>query len=150
MLFESDVIRAVTNFLESSGYQIDKVSLEHERGDDIQASKSVPDIQSLVIEAKGETSSKSHTPRYGRRFSRKQIRSHIGKAMFRAAKILTENHGNPYLRVGFAFPRIPLYRELLHDVQDGIARLGIGIFWVNNPLAVEVEPDNSLNEQVEN
>ena len=83
MLTESDVIAAVCDYLRDHAYRVTQQLTETEAGDDIIAV--APDGQQVMIEAKGETSSKSHTTRYGKPFSPSQVLDHVSKAFYRAA-----------------------------------------------------------------
>ena len=89
MLTESDVIKAVCRFLGSRGYRVTQALNEMQTGDDIVAWSA--DGKKIMIEAKGETSSKSHTSRFGKPFSSGQVLDHVSKAFYRAAAYAAEN-----------------------------------------------------------
>jgi len=75
MLTENDVIQAVSLHLKSEGYRIDKVcSTSSERGVDIVATHPKTGKR-LLVEAKGATSSKDGTARFGKVFNRGQARA---------------------------------------------------------------------------
>lgn len=80
-LYEDDVVHAVMAHLESEGWTIDSFALSHQHGDDIVASRG---DQRLVIEAKGDGSSKSTTARFGKTFTRNQVKTHVAVAVVRA------------------------------------------------------------------
>ena len=67
MLTESDVIATVCDYLRAEGYEIRQQLTETEH--DIIA---VRGDETLLIEAKGETSSKEGTNRFGKPFKRSQ------------------------------------------------------------------------------
>ena len=71
MLYESDVISSVCKYLEKRDYKINQKLKESEKGDDIIATDC--DGIKCFIEAKGETSSKKTTLRYGKGFSPSQV-----------------------------------------------------------------------------
>jgi hypothetical protein len=75
MLTEWEVIEAVREFLESRGYRVTQALNENQVGNDIVAWS--VDGQKVMIEAKGETSSKSHTSRFGKPFFRSGSRSRL-------------------------------------------------------------------------
>ena len=78
MLTESEVIAAVCGFLRARNFHILQSLTEVERGVDIKAI--APDGKTQVsIEAKGETSSKSITARFGKPFDSKQVLDHARK-----------------------------------------------------------------------
>ena len=68
MLFESDVVDAVCAQLQARGYHIRQKLQVTQRGDDIIAVRQGAPIRELYVEAKGETSSRTTTARYGRPF----------------------------------------------------------------------------------
>ncbi len=88
MLIESDVIEAVCRFLKSHGYRVTQQLNESQASDDIVAFSA--NGTKVVIEAKGETSSKSHSSRFGKPFSSGQVLDHVSKAFYRAASYVAE------------------------------------------------------------
>lgn len=124
MLTESNVIAAVCRLLETHGFEITQRLVETQQGDDIIAIDRDSKIE-LVIEAKGETSSKLHTARYGQPFSSAQVSDHVAKALFRAAQAVGTNR----------VPAVALPMNLLHvaaieKVSNAMRQLNIEVFWV--------------------
>lgn len=78
MLTEDDVIAAVCNKLREMDFDIEQALITFEKGIDIIAFKG--DYR-LFIEAKGETSSKRFSSRYGKPFNQNQIKNHVGKGV---------------------------------------------------------------------
>lgn len=85
MLTESQVIDAVCRHLRRKGWRIVSRCNKSERGDDVVAEYKA-DGRLALIEAKGETSSKKHTNRFGMAFNSRQVSSHVSRAFFRAAQ----------------------------------------------------------------
>ena len=81
----------------------------------------------LYVEAKGQTSSKPHTKRYGLEFNRNQKMDHISKAIYSALK--TKNR---YIdsQVAIALPADDIHIELLEAVLPSLKQLGIEVFSV--------------------
>ena len=71
ILTENDVVNAVASFLKNNNYTIDIVRSTTQRGIDIEATK--PDGTRCFVEAKGATSSKPGSKRYGEEFNNNQI-----------------------------------------------------------------------------
>jgi hypothetical protein len=105
MLTESEVIRAVCGFLEGNRFQVRQALCETERGVDIQGI--TPDGKRQVsIEAKGETSSKPITNRYGKPFDGGQVLGHVSKAFYCAARDCSSS------LAGIALPQERLARRV--------------------------------------
>lgn len=130
MLTESDVIAAVCNHLRTEGYEIRQQLTEKQSGDDIVA---VRGSETLLIEAKGETSSKPGTHRHGKPFNRSQALSHVSRAFYRAAKMRRDG-----VRTGMAFPSSTPHLEMVEAIQQSVAELGIVVFWVDPDKSVRV------------
>lgn len=122
MLTESDVIAAVCTYLEANGYEIRQHLTEVERGEDIVA---VRGTERLVVEAKGETSSKSGSARFGKAFSRGQVHAHIAKALYCAAKPRVDG-----TRVAIALPWNAHHEEMVAPIRPALSKLGIATYWV--------------------
>ena len=73
MLYEDDVIEAVCQHLKQNGFEISEQNPSTKRGDDIVA-RGTGSIRDLCIEAKGETSKRKSSSRYGNEFNGGQVR----------------------------------------------------------------------------
>jgi len=123
MLTESDVIKAVCRFLTTHGYRVKQHLSESQTGDDIVAVS--PKGKSVMIEAKGETSSKPHTARYGKPFNSGQVLDHVSKAFYRAASYTTKR-----VLAGIALPRNEAHMKRVASIQPVLAKLNVEVFWV--------------------
>lgn len=130
MLYEDDVVDAVVAHIEQRGWEVMGVAHAHQRGNDIEASKS--GIY-LFVEAKGEGSSKIASKRYGKVFNRGQVGSHVAVALYRAMTWVTDD---PNVRPALAFPDNAHHREKVRAVSHALERAGIGVFWVATDLTV--------------
>lgn len=133
-LFESCVICAVRGYLEQSGYQVEQALSESEQGDDIVASSPRDGIR-LYIEAKGATSSKPGSKRYGRPFSPAQVRDHVANAFYRAAHMLTRT-SDFSTRVGMALPDNADHQRRVAEIGGALRNLGVEVFWVSSERVV--------------
>ena len=84
MLTENDVVRAVAEHLRRGGWHILSTSNTGETGYDILAKAGGT---TLVVEAKGGTSSKPVTKRYGKPFTPNQKFDHVAKALYTATAV---------------------------------------------------------------
>jgi len=135
MLTENQVIEAVCRFLELNGWQIIKKARTTQKGHDIIASKKG---LGLKIEAKGETSDRQGSARYGRPFDSAQCRDHVANAFYSAAAAL-HTSGLSELVVGIALPKTPKHRELVNDIKIALDKLEIAVFWVDKDMRVNLD-----------
>ena len=133
-LFENEVVSAVRGYLQSEGYRIESFARAKEHGDDIVAESSDAKV---FIEAKGATSSREGSKRYGEPFTRNQVKDHVAKAFYRAAK-MRENRGNNNVQVGVAFPKNADHEEMVSKIDCSLSDLRIEVFWVDREENVTV------------
>lgn len=130
MLDENDVIDSVVSYLKDDGWHIENVSSTDQRGFDILARK---DHSSIAIEAKGETSSKRGTNRYGKPFSGSQRLSHVSRALYKAACVVSsESH-----RAGIALPCTEGHMKLIENIVPALKKLDIVVFLVRHDRTVQ-------------
>lgn len=101
MLTENDIIEILVEYFRTLGYTDIKSMSTLQRGIDITAlnSKGIR----LCIEAKGETSSKPLSNRYGKPFQGKQIASHVGGAILKTMVTMNDPKYQS-CEFGIAFP----------------------------------------------
>lgn len=131
-LYEDDVVRAVMGYLKSEGWTIESFALSHQHGDDIVASRRG---QRLVIEAKGDGSSKSTTARFGKSFTRNQVKTHVAVAVVRAMRVVSAG----VARAGLALPGSEFHRVEIDRIAPALCFLGIQVFWVAADCSVELQ-----------
>lgn len=132
MLYEDDVVDAVRDWLVDDGWTIVSIAHATDLGDDIVARRAG---QSLLVEAKGEGSSKQGTSRFGSSFTRTQVGSHVAVAILRALRVASKGEAIPAL----AFPGNAHHRELVAKVWPALVKLGVVVFWVGPDNVVEVD-----------
>lgn len=131
MLLEDDVVDAVAGLLRQQGWTIESVAYAHQRGDDIVATK---DGVRLLVEAKGEGSSKALSKRYGKPFTGNQVGSHVGVAVVRALRWASLGEA----RAALAFPDNPHHRRQVDPIAPALEQVGIGVFWVTAERYVQL------------
>ena len=132
MLTENDVVNAVSSFLIEQGYTIDQALTTSQQGIDIEATK--PDGTRCYVEAKGATSSKQDSSRYGKEFNGNQIKTHIGVALLKSFQTLQLH---PASEVVIALPGNDGHRKVIDSMFTPIKTSGIKVFFVNNGASVE-------------
>jgi hypothetical protein len=137
MIFEFQVVTAVATWLRERGFEIHQALAESERGDDIVATAPGGSYR-LFIEAKGESSSKASSKRFGKPFTNNQVKTHVAVAFYRAAQMLQNTCELP-LRVALAFPDNADHRRVVSRIGKTLGKLEIEVFWVSNDGTVSVE-----------
>lgn len=99
-----------------------------EQGTDIIARRASTG-ETVLVEAKGGTSSKQGTARFGKPFSASQVLTHIAEAFLAAAKLLPKTP-DPSVHVVIALPDTPLHRRQVERALHAFAKLGISVWWV--------------------
>ena len=128
MLTENDVVDAVAAHLPSLGYTVEATCTTIQRGVDIVARHDQTGRR-LRVEAKGGTSSKDHTDRYGKCFNSGQVVSHVSRALYKAAVLLGEH---PADDVALALPDDEHHRARVECIGSALDKLGIGVFFVGD------------------
>ena len=135
MLLENHIVESVSQYLKNNGFELKQQLLSTEKGDDIIAVHNKTKTN-IFIEAKGETSAVVTSKRYGKPFSKSQVKDHVANAFYRAAKMLDEN-GDSCL-VGIALPQNSDHQDVVHAIQKSLKKMKIEVFWVNSNREVVV------------
>ena len=125
MIFEDSVIDAVITHLKKKGYKILERSNVNQQGYDLVAEYN---RKKLFIEAKGQTSSKKGTKRYGKEFNSGQKFDHVAKAILKAIQVLNQETGS---ESGIALPNDPGHIRLVESVLPSMRKIGLKIFLVD-------------------
>ena len=126
MLNENDVIEAVCAYLPSQDYRVVGKKKTTQQGTDIVAMNHSG--ARLFVEAKGETSSKRKSARYGKPFNASQLFDHTAKALYTTTKLRCLH---PQDHVALAFPAHAPIRTLTLPIMPALALLRIDVLWVN-------------------
>ncbi len=132
MIYEDDVVNAVCSTLQADGWRIVSRAMAHERGDDIVALRAG---QRLIVEAKGEGSSKAGTNRYGQSFNRGQVNTHVGVAVLRALTVASAGTASSAM----ALPDNASHRDIAGAALPALQRAGVGVFWVATDSSVAAD-----------
>lgn len=137
LLTENDVVEAVVKHLKGKAYVIESALTTTERGFDIVAISPVSS-RKLLVEAKGGTSSKPGTARYGLPFDAKQARSHVAVAFLWAAMV-RENPEFKDAEIALAFPEDANHQKLIENLTEALKALGILVFFVDGTRRVTLK-----------
>lgn len=126
MINENQVVDYVCKYLEDNNYTVSQRLNTNEKGHDIVAYN--VNNKKLIIEAKGGTSSKPVTNRFGKDFDRKQVIHQVAMAIYAVCKTIDSE---PECEVGIALPRNEEHMMAVKKIQRAIDLLGIKIYWVS-------------------
>lgn len=133
MLTENDVINYLANHLETDhGYFIQKKATTSQKGIDIIAIKNG---KKLCIEAKGETSSKIQTKRFGKPFTNSQVSTHISMAILYIMLEINKDADNDY---AIALPDNLDHRNMICRLLTSLKQLNIKVYFVDIDGKVEL------------
>lgn len=126
MLTENEVITAVSLFLEEKGFIIESKANTHQQGHDIIALND--EGLRLYVEAKGATSSKHTSNRFGKAFSRSQVKTHVGVALIKVFQTKTKH---PNDKACIALPQNEVHEQLVREIAPSVKAADIALFFVN-------------------
>ena len=129
MLTENEIIEALAEHLRQDGYRIDKQLTTLEQGVDIDAVH-LATGRRLLVEAKGGTSSKDGTARFGKPFSPNQAKSHVAVAFYCGARML-QAYAAEAVQVALAFPDDNNHRGYVGSISTSLRGLGITVYFVD-------------------
>jgi hypothetical protein len=133
MLYESQVVDSVCRFLTQNGFRVTQRLATNAHGEDIRAL--APDRkQQVTIEAKGATSSRAKSNRYGKPFNSGQVRDHVAKAVYSAARYVSTD-----TLTGVAFPQNDAHVKCVDKIMPALKKLKIEVFWVAAEKTVKIE-----------
>ncbi|MBT4024851.1 hypothetical protein [Desulfobacula sp.] len=133
MLTENNIVDFVSKYLEKDGCTITQALNTKQQGIDIVAEH--PQKGYCFVEAKGATSSKKGSSRYGKEFNSSQIRTHMGVAILKSFQTLQLH---PTSQVAIALPNNKGHRGIIDSMQLPIRNSGIRVYLVNEDGSVEV------------
>jgi hypothetical protein len=136
MLTENEIIETLAEFLGREGYRIVKQLTTLEQGIDLDAIH-IATSRRLLVEAKGGTSSKEGTARFGKPFSQNQAKSHVAIAFYCGARLLQKYASEP-AQVALAFPDDKNHRGFVEAIGGALRRLEIRVYFVDENRQVHI------------
>ena len=140
LLKEMDVIRSVCKYLKTEKQYKIESSVENVYDHDVDIVATSPKLKiRLCVEAKGQTSSKTKSRRFGNEFNPNQKKDHFAKALLKSCQYLSEDKGQV---AGIALPDDTVDRELVDSIIGVLEQLGISIFLVKKNKTVRMTIGN--------
>lgn len=129
---ENAVVHAMCEALVASGYKIEQQLSTIERGIDIIAVHPQTGVK-VLVEAKGGTSSRQNSERYGKPYTQTQVFDRVAKGIFTCLQLRTENSDKKSVRVILAIPDEPsFFRKYISTVASSLDSAGIEIWFTNS------------------
>ena len=128
MLNENDVVAIVERYLCDTGWKILRRCSTTQTGPGLEAEHPTS-ARRLFVEAKGATSARPGSRRYGRPFDRNQARDHIANAFYAAAKVRDEHAS------AFALPRTSSHEDFVEAIRRALVKLKSGVLWIGEDRA---------------
>ena len=133
---ENEVIDAVCVHLERIGFRVLQRLTTTEQGVDVIA-ESIDRNRRILVEAKGGTSSREGSNRFGKPYTPSQVFDRCGKGVFTALQLRAQEPGTSTTPV-LATPDTPVFRRYLGSVVGLTRPLGVA-FWLVAPDGVVTE-----------
>lgn len=130
VLDENDVIDAVCRHLEEHGYSLEQRLETTQKGVDVIA-RHVPTGRRLFVEAKGGTSSRKGSSRFGKRYTQSQVFDLTSKGFLATVRNHVERRHDDGDLAALAVPDLEWYREYLGAIRPAVEQLGIMVLWVS-------------------
>ncbi len=131
-LDENAVIDAVCKYLSVDGYKIAQKLGTTEHGVDVIAEHPGTHVRALV-EAKGGTSSRDGSERFGKPYTQTQVFDRVAKGIFTCLQMRTENPDKNAVRVILAVPEKPEYfQKYISKVISSLETAGIEVWYAKD------------------
>ncbi|MGB4440916.1 MAG: hypothetical protein WBJ62_01675 [Coriobacteriia bacterium] len=134
-LTESHVVDIVCARLESLGWEVTQKLTTTQTGDDIIASRG---DRRICVEAKGATSARENSERFGTPFNSAQVRVHVAEAVYKCLQVLSREPAEHAVLAGLALPANQVHKAQLASVEPMLERLGVAVFWVSIEAEIHI------------
>jgi hypothetical protein len=131
---ENEIVEANCDYLQKKGYEISQKLHTTEHGIDIVA-KNRTSNEVIHIEAKGGTSSRTGSRRFGKPYTSSQVFDRVAKGFYTVCQMLCQNK-NANNKFALAVPDTILFRKHLGAVKPAMGKLGISVLLVSQTQQV--------------
>ena len=132
---ENEVIAELKQYFRARDYSLLSECSTIMQGIDLVMSKG---DQEIWIEAKGGTSSREGSNRYGKVFTDTQCHVHFSRAFFKVCEMRDKaKHLQKVVRIAMAFSHTSHYQKYCDRTNGTRKELGIELFWVRGTGVVE-------------
>jgi len=133
-LDENAVVTAVGKHLTLAGYEIKQQLGTTEHGIDVIALHPHSNVR-VLVEAKGGTSSRLGSKRYGKPYTQNQVFDRVAKGVFTCLQLRTENPDKNMVRVILAIPEKPShFKRYVASVAPSLESAGIEVWFAQEGL----------------
>lgn len=133
---ENQVIHILCRHLERNGYSVERRLHTTERGIDVIA-RHLLSGRLLYVEAKGGTSSREGSARFGRPYTQSQVFDRVAKGVFTALELRA---AHAEADVALAVPDSRFFHRYLELVRAQLGAAGITVFMVSDETTVVTLP----------
>ena len=127
---ENEVVTAACARLEALGYSVLQRCSTVEQGVDIIAEK--PETgHRVLVEAKGGTSSRHGSARYGKPYTQSQVFDRVAKGIFTCIQLRAQNADQNRIGVALAIPDERWFRSYLAPVTGILSTIGVDVMFVS-------------------
>lgn len=125
---ENDVVNAVCQRMERIGYKILSYCDTNTKGIDVHAHDQINDHH-YYVEAKGGTSSKKETARFGRPFSKPQVFDRVAKGIFTCLELRAKYPDRMTQHIELAVPESSYFRSYINPIIAQLKEAGIDVYF---------------------
>jgi hypothetical protein len=132
---ENAVINGLCEHLAAQGYSIEQRLHTTQQGIDVIA-REQSSGRRLFVEAKGATSSREGSARYGQGFTPSQVFDRVAKGLYTGFCLRAAHPDTAREDVALAFPDTPAFRKRLEPISTQLRDAGVAVFLVSAGGAV--------------
>jgi hypothetical protein len=129
-LDENQIIAAVCAHLQAIGFVVTQRLHTTEHGVDIVA-RNGANGRTIYVEAKGGTSSREGSARFGRPYTQSQVFDRVSKGVFTALELRARYPDRTTVEVALAVPESRWFRSYLTPVRRELADAGLTVLFVD-------------------
>lgn len=138
MLYQSDIVEAVRKYIEANGYKIDESATTASKGYDLIAFMENGEKPiKLMLKARGATSARIGSKKYGKPFDRSQIAIHVAEVFYKAAEALSMKNSSCLICAALALPKNKDHEDYIFKIRPILSKLGVVVFFVDENRKVE-------------
>ena len=134
---ENAIVNETCKYLEAQGFVISQRLSTIERGVDIVANDPSSGC-TLLVEAKGGTSSREGSARFGKAYTQTQVFDRVAKGVFTCFQLRAKHPDRSQYRVVLAVPDSRWFCSYLEPVVPELKAAGIEAVFVGHPMSTFV------------
>jgi hypothetical protein len=127
---ENQIVEALCGYLQQEGYEVRQRLHTTEHGIDVIAFHR-PSGVTLFIEAKGGTSSRDGSARFGKAYTQSQVFDRVSKGVFTALELRAAHPDRNSSEVALAVPDSPFFRRYLTPIKSELHGAGLKVLFVS-------------------